>query len=255
MSDTARQRFERATDVPLLVLSVAMIPLLAIPAIVDLPSGAASAFAVANAAIWMAFVADFVLRLALADHRLRFLRASWMDLLIIALPFLRPLRVASSARALRLVRLGWLATALERAGRTGARFLFRHRLHDALLAAAAGVLVASGLVYFVESDAKGTNITTIGDSLWWAVTTVTTVGYGDVYPVTAAGQVIATVVMLAGIALFGVLSANLASVLLEGDHPSSVDLAALDAKLDAILARLDALEAPRDDAGSAGRRA
>ena len=248
MSDAARQRLERATDVPLLVLSVAMIPLLAIPAIVDLPSGVAAAFSIANAMIWLAFVLDYGLRLALAEHRARFLRASWMDLVIVAVPFLRPLRIARSARALRILHLGRLATALERGGRAGARFLFRHRLHEALLLTAVGVLVASGLVYALESDAKGTNITSIGDSLWWAITTVTTVGYGDVYPVTAAGQVIASVVMLAGIALFGVLSANLASLLLEGDRESKVDLAALDAKLDAILARLDALEGDRGSA-------
>ena len=77
------------------------------------------------------------------------------------------------------------------------------------------LMLGSIAVLDAEQDAEGANITTYGDALWWAMTTVTTVGYGDHFPVTFEGRLIAAVLMLVGIALVGVVTAALAAWLVE----------------------------------------
>ena len=150
-------------------------------------------------AAWALFVVDCVARLALSSDRSGFVRRHPLDLAVIALPLLRPLR---------LLRLVTLLSILNRyAGGS-----LRGRV-------AVYVVGATSLVLFVASlaalDAKNATITTFGDALWWAMTTVTTVGYGDRYPITAQGRFIAGGLMLAGIALLGIVTASLASWLLD----------------------------------------
>lgn len=200
-------RFERATELPLLVLALAMLPLLILPLLVDLPDRVDDAFIAADWFIWAAFALDYGIRLGLTERRLTFMRREWADLLIIVLPFLRPLRVVRSARALRLLRLARLGAFLSRSGYGVRRLLVRHQLHYSLLVTVLVVLACAIAVLAVE-DGSESSIDSFGDALWWAITTVTTVGYGDTFPVTPAGRGIAAVLMVTGIALFGVLTAT-----------------------------------------------
>lgn len=209
-------RFERATEAPLLVLAILMVPLLLAPWLFDLPDQVEASLLVLDWMIWGCFAFEFVVRFALVENRRSFLRREWIDLLIVVLPMLRPLRIARSARALRLLRLGRVALLLAEATKEGRRLLTRHHLHFALLAAAAVVVLAAG-VAFVAEDGQGGPIESFADSLWWAITTVTTVGYGDTYPVTPEGRGIGVVLMLAGITLFGTITANLAAFFVEAD--------------------------------------
>jgi voltage-gated potassium channel len=129
----------------------------------------------------------------------------------------------------------------------------RHNLHYALLATLTLLVGGALAMDAAESGGRGP-IHGLPDALWWAASTMTTVGYGDVYPVTPLGRGIALVLMVGGIAFFGVLTANLAAFLLERaeahrphvpapDAPAA--LAALDvaARLDELLDRLTAIEA------------
>jgi voltage-gated potassium channel len=241
--EEALRRFERATELPLLLLAIAMIPLIVVPLVVDLPETVADAVVAADWFIWAAFAFEYVTRLCLTNERARFVRREWADLLIVVLPFARPLRIARSARALRVLRLVRLAAFVGEIGKEARRLLTRHHLHYVLLVALAGVLVAAGLVTILE-DGQGGRISDFGDALWWAITTVTTVGYGDTYPVTDAGRGIAAVLMVGGITLFGLLTANLAAFILErarGDSEPAAD--ATEQKLDLLLARMATLEA------------
>lgn len=249
------ERFERSTELPLLVLAVAMIPLLIVPLLVDLPDQMDSAFIAADWFIWAVFAIEYCIRLVLSPSRLRFVRREWPDLLIIALPFLRPLRIVRSARALRLLRLARLATFLAEATRETRRLLYRHKLHYSLFVTLVAVVGAAGLTYALEEQ-EGATIDSFADALWWASTTVTTVGYGDTYPVTPAGRAVAVVLMVAGITMFGLITANLAAFLLERDRPAGIAANAsppeegfesLHRKLDEALSRLAVLESRLPD--------
>lgn len=181
------------------------IVVLALPIVVDLSPGQGAAVTVVNIAIWVVFAVDYLARLYLALRRWEFARTHVLDLLVIALPMLRPLR---ALRLLRLARLGSIAGVLQQRG--------QRSLHARVGAyVAVSVVVALGLASVAmvdaERDAANANIKSLPDALWWAVTTVTTVGYGDRYPTTTTGRLIAVGLMVVGIALLGVVTATIAA--------------------------------------------
>lgn len=154
------------------------------------------------------------------------LREHWVDVLIVAAPFLRPLRIA------RLVRVLRAGSALARALQGVSAVAQRRGLQ---LYGAVTILVVTGaalVVYVLEREAPNSNITDLGDALWWAVTTTTTVGYADHFPVTGDGRAVATLLMLVGIGLVGVVTANVAAHLVEDEQAD--EIADLRAQLDRI---------------------
>ena len=107
---------ERATELPMLVLAVAILPLLLLPLVLELPPAAETTVFALDWVIWAAFGLELGVKTYLAPARVRYLRAHWVDVLIVIVPFLRPLRVARSARALRalrLIRIGVFALRLR----------------------------------------------------------------------------------------------------------------------------------------------
>ncbi|MCW2598878.1 MAG: ion transporter [Frankiales bacterium] len=233
-------RWEARAERPLLVLALAFLVVVIVPAVADIPRWAEVVLQVANVAIWAVFVIDYGARLYLAPERWRFVRRHPLDLLLVLVPFLRPLR---AARLLRLLRVSVVAGALH--GRA------RRSLHATVatyVGASAGVmlLLSALAMYDTERTAKGGNIRTFGDALWWAATTVTTVGYGDRYPTTGGGRLIAATLMLFGIALLGVISATIAAwfvsrlrVVEESEERTEATLADVLDELRALRARLD----------------
>ena len=157
-----------------------------------------------------------------------------------AAPFLRPLRIA---RVLRIVRAG---SAAGRALRALMRITAR-RGFQAYLAVSGAIIAGAGLLTWAfERDHPDASIDSASDGLWWAVVTATTVGYGDAFPVTPEGRGMATVLMLVGIGLVGVITANVAAYLVEED--TSGDIARLQAQLD----RIESLLLRSTDAGIHG---
>jgi len=112
----------------------------------------------------------------------------------------------------------------------------------------------------VEKD-RGGNIDSLGEALWWGVQTITTVGYGDLVPVTPAGRIIGAMVMLSGVAVFGVVAANLAAYFTElqtrqleaADDAQENTEVRLEHKLDLLLARLERLERRLEERPRGGR--
>jgi voltage-gated potassium channel len=152
---------------------------------------------------WATFAVDYVVRLGLAQNRGRFFRRNLLDLAVVVLPLLRPLRL------LRLVRV------LEVLNRAAADSL-RGRVAVYVVGGTALVLFVAALAALdAERGHDGANIDTFGDALWWSFATITTVGYGDHYPVTGTGRLVAAGLMLCGIALLGVVTAWLASWLID----------------------------------------
>lgn len=202
--DAFAEGYQRVVEWPLTGVAVLFLGAYSWPVLEPGMSGSLrQACSVATVVIWAVFAGDFVLRLGLARGRMRFLREHVVDLLVLALPLLRPLR------ALRVV------TALGRLNRRAASSL-RGR---AMVYVVGGVgllgFTAAVAVLDAERSEPSASIKNFGDATWWAVTTITTVGYGDRYPVTGAGRVAGVGLMLGGIALLGVVTAALASWFVE----------------------------------------
>ena len=182
---------------------------------------------------WAIFVVDIVVRLVLADRRGRYLLRHWYDVLVLALPLLRPLR---------LLRLIPLLSVLNR------RITIRLRGRVGIYVAGGAALLAfcaALAVLDVERSSPDANTSDFGDAIWWAVTTMTTVGYGDHYPVTPAGRLVAFGLMVGGIALLGTVTATLASWIVEAvaaDKEQTEDLQVTVRRLEAKIDRLAAQE-------------
>ena len=239
-SAEALERFERQTAWPMLLLALAIVPLLVIPLVVDLSPTSEKALYACDWFIWAAFAVEYGIRLYLAPAKREFIRSNIIDLVVVIVPFLRPLRVVRSARLLRLLRAARAGVFLLRGIKAVQNVLTRHKLHYTLLVAGAITVGAGVIVAEIEHGATDAKIMTVPEGLWWAITTVTTVGYGDEYPVTPAGRGFAVVLMLVGVGLFGLLAASLASFLIERGHRDEVDPE--DIGLEDIAARLKRIE-------------
>ncbi len=218
-------RIERITEAPLLILSFAMIPLLVGPFFWKLSPQEENLFLTLDSFIWALFAVDLIIKTLIAPHRLPYLRRHWLEILVVVVPFFRPLRL------LRIFIFGsraWLG--------------FRRLVHvDFLLVYGIGlVTIASTVVASVEGGEQA-SINSFADVLWWAVVTITTVGYGDMVPVTVAGKAVATILMLGGVAFFSGMTANLASFLVKGSDTEKKALSQLTKEIESLrgeLARL-----------------
>ena len=153
-------------------------------------------------AVWASFAVDYSVRLLLSERRWYFVRHNIPDLLSVALPVLRPLR---------LLRLVALIRVLNRRATTS----LQGQVALYVTSATVLILVMTSLAALeAERGQAGANIESVGQALWWSVTTMTTVGYGDYYPVTTQGRFVAVGLMVGGIALIGVVTASIASWLI-----------------------------------------
>jgi voltage-gated potassium channel len=180
---------------------------------------------------WALFGIDYVIRISIADPRGRYFLRNIADLVILALPALRPLR---------LLRLLILLKMLNRRASDS----LRGRV--AIYAGASAIVVvfcASLAILDAERGHRGSNINSFADALWWAATTVVTVGYGDRYPVTAEGRLIAVALMLAGIALLGVITASIATWLIEAVRDAEAEGAATRSDIHSLRAEIAQLKA------------
>ncbi|MFZ1161010.1 potassium channel family protein [Mycobacterium sp.] len=202
-SEANLQRFERYTEWPLAVAALVFLGLFSVQVLAPRPVHEAHVIWLIDWSIWVVFMLDYVVRLYLAPRRWHWFLRHLLDFAIVALPLLRPLR---------LLRLLILIELVQRAVGDA----FRGRI---VVYTVSGVLMliytASLAVFDKERYLHGATINSFGKALWWSITTVTTVGYGDVYPVTNAGRVIAVLLMIGGISLVGVVTASLASWIIQ----------------------------------------
>lgn len=183
--------------------------------------------------LYLPFVLDYVVRLYLAEDRLRWFFTHPLDLAVVTLPFLQPLRFL---RLIALVRIMQRAFGDAVRGRVIGFTVF-----GALLL----IYVAALAELHTERYAPGSHITNFGDALWWAVTTLSTVGYGDYVPVTTTGRFIAALLMIGGISLIGVVTATVATwivkQLAEEDEQKEAATAEHIAQLQSEIVRLEQL--------------
>lgn len=202
MTKRSQQAWERAAEWPLAVAALLFLGAYAWPVLdPDLGGGWRHLCGVVDIAVWVLFAADYLARFWLAENKLVFVRSSILDLIAVALPVLRPLRL------LRLLRV---LTVLN------------HVIGGSLRGrVAVYVVAAAGLIIFVASLAvleaerdKNPRIDSFGEALWWSFTALSRSG-GDESPVTATGRFIAVGLALVGLALLAVVTATLASWLIE----------------------------------------
>lgn len=201
MKETSRLLlWERRSQTPLLVLAVAFAVAYAVPIVVpDAEARVQRLCTVTEWVVWAAFALDYLVRLGLSPARKAFVRTHWLDLAAVLLPLIQPLRLLRLVSTLMLV------------GRR-ARMAPQVQLTTYVAGAVVGLLMFGSLaVLSVERDAPEGNIKNLGDAVWWSFTTMTTVGYGDHSPTTGLGRVLAVGLMLSGIALLGVVTANIAA--------------------------------------------
>lgn len=196
----AQIRWERRTQRPLLAFALLFAVGYAVPIVKPDASSAVSEMClVVEWVVWGAFALDYIVRLVLAQDRRHFVRSHPLDLLAVVLPVAQPLRLLRVVSTLLLV------------GRR-ARMAEQIKLTTYVAGAVVGLLMFGSLaVLSVERESPHGNIKTLGDAVWWSFTTMTTVGYGDHAPTTGMGRVIAVGLMLSGIALLGVVTANIAA--------------------------------------------
>ncbi len=193
-----------------------------------------------DTAVCVLFFADFVVHMVRSRDRWGyFVRWGWIDL-ISSIPMVDALRFGRAARVLRILRV----LRAVRSARILAAFILQRRAQGGILAAAlvSLLLVVFGSIAILQFEQGSTaNIRTAEDAVWWSITTITTVGYGDRFPVTTGGRFIAVVLMAAGVGLFGAFSGFVASWFLapgEEEQNDEVQLLRRDiAELRALIAR------------------
>lgn len=163
------------------------------------PPAALTVLGILDNAIWIIFIVDFLVRIWLADRRFRYFISHPIDIIVILLPMFRPLRalrVLASARI--LVERGQFFEFSRVAGAIAVGVIFTG-------------LIGALVVLDIERYAPDSLITNFGEALWWAAVTMTTVGYGDTYPITPAGQLAAVGMMVVGISLLGTVTGAFAT--------------------------------------------
>ncbi|MFF5015757.1 potassium channel family protein [Streptomyces sp. NPDC001165] len=203
--DSPLARWEQSTEIPLFAASVVF---LAAYATRVLATGLAPFWrdlcAFVLLAIWVAFVADYAVRWRLSGQRfLRFVTGHFLLTVVVVLPLLRPLRIVPLYEVIQR-RQGEPRLSLY------ARVIAYASL-STLLLGFSGALAT----YQQERGAPGATMTTFGDAVWWAASTLSTVGYGDITPVTTAGRTIAMGMMACGLGLLGAVTGSFSSWLMQ----------------------------------------
>lgn len=227
-----RDRASDLTNVLIVALIGANLMVFTLSTVQPIYQSVGRIFDIFEAASVLAFTAEYSLRLwsCTSDERysapivgrLRFAATPFLvaDLLAI-LPFFFPslglnfifLRTLRINRLFRAVKLGRYSKALQTFARVVAAK--RYELTSAFAVVMLGLFLASSFEYFAEHDAQPDKFSSIPASLWWGVTTMTTVGYGDIVPKTAAGKLIGSLAALLGIAIFALPTGILAAGFLE----------------------------------------
>ena len=193
-----------------------------------------------DTSICMIFMINFFVGLIRARDKRFFIKHHWLDF-IASIPAIEALRMARLFQILRVIRLIRMSRSLLLP-------LVKQRkqatLASLLVAMVTILTLASVIMLIVESGTEGANIQTAEQAIWWALVTISTVGYGDYYPVSTAGHIIGGVVIVSGVSFFGVISGYMASVFVapnesERQERQDAHKAEIKSELELALARME----------------
>lgn len=199
-------RIEEVTKYPLAVLGVAWLVFAIIAVTTDINHNLSVAAVTALFVLWALVLAEYLVRLVLTPDTRGYLKRRWAEPVTVVLPPLQHWHLIGMERMTLMLHEGELRLEY---------ILRHHSLFRVLIAAAGTLFLGAWAVLLLEENSKTGNIHSYPQALWWAIVTVTTVGYGDKYPVSAGGRIVASALMLVGIGLIGVLTATVASVFMK----------------------------------------
>ncbi|MEQ1852148.1 MAG: ion transporter [Chthoniobacteraceae bacterium] len=231
-------------EIGVLVLSVYVLGALVAQTVFHVPPNVSLLLDQIDTFVCVFFLADFGVRFRRAPSKLAFMKWGWIDLIasIPAYDFLR------WGRILRLVRLVRILRAF-RSDRHLLTFLYRNRAEGLIGTAVLAVIVLlifSCIAVLVLEDSTDSNIKTPFDAVWWAVSTITTVGYGDKFPVTIEGKIVAIILMVTGVGFFGVLTGLFARLFVESEfQKEDSDIRQLTTEIRLLRERIDRMESER----------
>lgn len=195
------------------------------------------------------FILQLTIDMIRATDRMQFLKRHWVDF-VASIPMIEPLRFARLFSILRII-------LVIRSSRSVVKQLLNNK-HETTLASILLLMVilltaGSSMMLFIEGQSPEANIQDGGDAMWWALVTISTVGYGDHYPVTDAGRILAAGLIICGVGLFGMISGLVTSMITSPTKTQTSRsenkerlLLELVEKQDEILRRLDKLEQRRE---------
>ena len=217
--DKLIEKISKFTESPLIILAFAMIPLLLGPYIWDLSDAEKETFSRLDNIIWLLFVINLIVKLIISPRRLSFLKSNWLEVIVV-LPYLQPLRIVIfGSKAI------WGMTRISRP--------------DFLIVVSGGLVITAATIVTSLERSRNPDLGSFPDALWWAVVTITTVGYGNQEPVTFFGRIVAVILMITGVGFFGAIAANLAAFFVKKDEGSKIDK--LQKDINEIKAKLDKL--------------
>jgi len=240
------ERLDEWLRTPMLLLSVAWLAIV----LVELLKGSSSLLEIFGTAIWIVFIAEFLLRFALAPEKAPFLRRNWLTILSLGVPafrLLRGLRVLRAARTLRGARLVRIVGTANRSMNALKATLARRRFGYVIgLTALVIALGAAGMLSFEPAGEVEGGFASYGDALWWTGMLVSTIG-SAFWPVTTEGRILCVLLSLYGLAVFGYITASFASFFIgrdadspRGEVAGSKELALLTAEIAALRRELAA---------------
>jgi voltage-gated potassium channel len=210
-------RVPRSVEIVMLILSVAMLPLVLLEESSSDPVVQNTAEMI-SAGIWFAFVGEYLFSFVRSGGTRRFIRTHWFDLLIIVLtpPLVWLPTELNALRALRAVRLLRALAVVGRTQHTIRRYLKRGSLPYLGILSVFVVIIGGLAIHTIEPETADS----VGDGLWWAAATLSTVGYGDIAPTTLMGRIVAVILMVVGVGTFAGLTAAIAAYFVEDDATS-----------------------------------
>ena len=199
----------RFLDVLIIFLSIYLLGALLIDVFFQLPEEISSLLRIFDFVICAIFFLDFCIRFYQAGNKLKFMKWGWVDL-VASIPMIDFLRIGRLVRVIRILRIIKAFKSIKSFMDSFFVNKAEGTMNSALILACMMVIFSSILILQVEKDPTS-NIISAGDALWWAFVTITTVGYGDLYPVTLEGRLVAVILMTTGVGLFGTFTAFVAS--------------------------------------------
>lgn len=231
------EQVSRFLELPMIAVTVLLIPVMAIPVLFQLSPLLQKIFHWADLGLWSLFYGELFLKLAVSRNYIQTIRRNWFLVLILIVPALRLFRLVRLARLLRILRLLRLHSLVNRFKEETRKVVYSFEYITVTFGLI--VIIAAFAVWHVEKS-NGGAVSSFGDAMWWAIMTVTTVGYGDVVPSTDEGKIVASFLAVLGIVLFMLIVAKVTSLFVRSsiDHNQNKAIAKL-------LARIEKLEGGR----------